>query len=437
MSPALLAAAAGLIALAAPRPAHAETIECELASCIRIAHANHPLLKGGEAARREAQAMRAERVAERRPTLSAELGSGYFDGERIGPFDVLRGGPEERVRASGAYYQAGASMNIPIYARGAFIGANASGVKAADLAISEQDSRLRSLRTQVASGVVDAYSLLARSSAAQATYERIAELRQTAQRLAREQFKRELVSRRDLLLAEARAAEAQRDIAVNRAQLQRARLAMASALALKPGDSVQVQEPAQPLPAPSLSMEALIERVLQLSPDVRAQELRVAHLREEAARVKSEHGPDLSLRLFGGRGDDFNTPGGTQYHAFMQLRIPIVDFGLGSAKADAVQAKAAAEAARLETLRLDIGRAVADTYYRLAALASEREALSVRVDAAREELALAKAMAQKQLASVLAAADAEAEYVRLQAVHADAGREEQLLRYRLNLALAE
>jgi outer membrane protein TolC len=442
MMPVRVGWVASLLWLGMPLPVHGQPVRCDLLSCIDFAYGRHPVLRGAEAARQEAQAERAQRLAEQRPSLTAELAAGYFAGERIAPFDVLRRleSGEEQGSVSGPYYGAGATINVPIYSQGAFIGSTPSSVRAAEFGVSAKETQLRALRAQVASAVVEAYSTLARATAAQATLERIATLRQGAQRLAQEQFRRERLSKRDMLLVDTRSAEAQRDVAVNLAHLQRARVSMGAALGLGPGESVEVQEGRRPnIPVPRLAMQALIEQAVHLSPDIRAQELRVEQAKAEAARIKAEDGPDLSLRLFGGHADDLRglPHSASQRQAMLLLRVPIIDFGRSDSKYAAAQAKIVSETARLDTLRLQVGREVSELYYRFSTSGSELELLRARLAAAREDVTVARAMVERDLAPASAAADAEADFLRLENAVAETEREQEVLRFRLNLAVAQ
>jgi len=418
----------GPAALAAAQTAPAR---CDLEACLRVAYANHPILKSGEAQQAEANALVRLRKAERMPLVTADGATGYFDGETVGPQAALRGLTQRSV--SGWYWEVGPSFEVPIFSEGAFIGQPAAAVRQAEFGVSEKQWKLRSLRIEVATRVAEAYLDALKSQAAARTGEEVLTLTETRYRLALEQFNQNLISRADLLMAEVHLASAKRDLAVARAVVDRAQHALRSAMGLDDG-AARIEVEAIPDPPEELQLvQVLVARVRETHPEVKSQEFKVLQSREEVKRAESERWPTLSVNAAYRYADDFDPSGPSQFVAALRLKIPIFDFGRITEKVAAAQARLQDQEGQLQDVKLRVGQDVGSFYYQVREAEAKIALTRAQIEQAAEAVKLNRSLFEQGLLSGAALNESQATLLKLRLSLAGFEGERALARFRLKL----
>ena len=423
------------LAASAVAAASAQPIACDLRQCIEIALTQSPAQKEAQAGVEYARALHQVRLAESRPLVGAEANAGYFDGNRISPFDLLtRNADEQQRRAHGAYGQAILNVDVPLFAEGAFVPWGSRGARVAELGIAEQQGRADLRRQDITEAVARAYQRLAAAAAARSVLERILQLRSGIAALARQQVTGELAPRRDLLRAQAREAEARRDLALNAIEVQRATSALAIAMGV-PAQGLSVKDEPIAMPAvQSRSPEELVDSALRQSPQVRAAQAGVARSNEELARAMARNSPEVALRLAARRGEDLGSRGGaTQYEAVVQLKIPLVDFGRADAATDAARAQLVAAEAKLDDARARVTNQVLDLRQDVSTLEEETRLLQAKLDESEEEVRLTRSLVRENLATQAALSELEVTQLQVRRAHSDAVRLLGVARLRLDL----
>jgi outer membrane protein TolC len=407
-----------------------------LQSCIDVAFANHPLLKAGEARQLAARSQVEVKVAERQPTLDLEGESGYLAGKATTPFAAISGTTEEGIpdrRVSGGYYQATVGLQVPLFKEGTFVGQTAGAVRQARLKVAEEDWATEFLRLQVALNVAESYVQVLKQSQASRIHGSIVASVEAGHRLVLSQFKQDLISRNDLLIAEVRLAAAKRDLALTHLDLQKSQKNLVSSMGLV--DTVPVidledlQEPSTPL----LPLESLVAMARQHHPALRARHLKVQEELEEVGRIRSEQYPSLSFKTRYGFVDAFEGRPNDQWTAAVNVKVPIFDFGLIRKKAEVARAKAMEEERLMLDFQRDIEQQLTERYTFLQHLEEQFGLLKTQIEQAQEELKLNHAMFHQQLVPELTVLTAETALLKLQLELSEAQYDRKLAHIQLGL----
>jgi len=394
-----------------------ETVRCDLGSCIDIAMANHPALKAGAAREAMAQAGLAAEKAARNPHLSLEGGVGYFAGESLAPFALIRDFTEEGFRqrsASGEFYRTMVGLEIPLYQEGAFWGRTSPAMRQAELGVSEEEWRTKALRRKVSTEVAAAYGQALKGRLAVQANEEIVALQQKDYDLARARATQDLLSRKDLLMADVRLAAAKRDLAAAQSAFRQGSSALSRALGLTAGQTVEVEDMDADTAAAVPSLEELTACGLASDPAIKTQQMQVEGQAAAVDKLRSARYPTVALVTHYGLADDFDSDVDDQFKAELGITIPIFDFGLIRQRVAAAQAQAMASEQELRALQAAVAAEIEESFYRAQDFDQYLELLAKQVEQAEETVKLYRSQVEQGTVATSELHEAEAALLRLQ-----------------------
>jgi outer membrane protein len=413
-----------------------KVLRCDLQTCINVAFANHPVLKAGEARESAARSQVEVKIAERRPTLDLEAESGALVGKSVTPFSAIAGVTEEGVpqrRVSGGYYQATLGMELPIFKEGTLLGQPAVSVRQAQLKVAEEDWATQFLRLQVALNVAESYLQVLKHRKAIKIHEDIVAALEAGHQLVVAQFKQDLISRNDLLIAELRVATAKRDLSLAHLDLQKNHKALVSSMGfIETIPIIDIQE-LQDLPPPPLPLESLVTLARHNHPALKARQLRVQEELDEVSRIRSEQYPTLSFKTHYGFVDAFTGRPDDQWTAAVNVKVPIFDFGLIRKKAEVARAKAMEEERLMLDFQRDIEQQITERYIFFQHLEEQLRLIKKEIEQAEEELKLNTAMFRQQLVPQLTVLTTETALLKLQLALSEAQYDQKLTHIQLDL----
>jgi outer membrane protein TolC len=396
------------------RAQESPTVDCDLKECIDQAFARHPVLKAGEAREVNAQALLGEANASRLPLVDLGASAAHVTGNRLG---VLGGGSETQGSVlstiNGTLWRTALGAEAPLFQQGYFLMTENPPQKIAELGISEEQWRTKSLRTQVALAVAVAYFDALKGTKASAVYEQYVKLVQSSYDLAKARFDQNLISKNDLLLAEVRVATAKRDQSLVELAVKRGERSLCTAMGLEGTCAVHIRDASQAA-APSEPVETLVARARDNDPKVKMLEYSVQMQKEVTKDARSQRYPSLSLQFSYIDSDDFSPPIAHRWVGAFRLQVPIFDFGRTKEKVAASEAKEIEQARTLDASKLQVGQEVYDKYFTLRQIEIEMDLVSKQLEQAKEALKLKQAMFEQGLAPVSDVSEAQADILRLQ-----------------------
>lgn len=422
-----------------PAAEEIRAIHCDLPSCVEIAFSRHPLLKTEEAQQSAARSTLKARTAERLPTIDLEGRLGYLNGEATTPFATLGGVSDEGIPprdVEGTYFQTAVGLRVPLVKDGTLVGVTSSTERQAELAVGREEWMDRAVRGDLASAVAAAYVRVLTNRKAVVVHEQLAASSEEDERLILVRFNQHLVSKNDLLTAEVRLATARRDLSRSRIALRRSQEALATSMGMDASTQVDIEDIVAPDTA-LLPLEELVVKAEANHPELKAKTLAALERREEADRIAGERYPALTLLARYEVSDDFDRPVNEQSSVWLNLKVPIFDFGLIRNRVRAARAEASAEEYRMADFRMRIEDELRDLYFHLADLEADLELIGKQIEQASEAVKLNRAMFQQGLLSQSAVHDAEAMRARLEMTQAAAEYDRRLTRIRLGWATGE
>ena len=357
----------------------------------------------------------------------------------MSPFAAVAGATDEAIRqrdVEGVYFHTAVTLEVPLLKEGTLLGLTSSAERQAELAVSRQEWSDRAVRGTLASTVAAAYVRVLTSRKAVALHERLVASSEEDYRLILVRFNQNLVSKNDLLTAEVRLATARRDLSRSRIALRRGEKVLATSIGMDSSTPIEIEDleaPGTPLPP----LEELVVRAEANDPELKAKRFAVLERREEADRIAGERYPTLSLLGRYEVSDDFDRPVNDQESVWLNLNVPIFDFGLIRNRVRAARAVASAEEYRIADSRTRIETELRDLYFHLAEVEAEQELIAKQIEQASEAVKLNRSMVHQGLLSQSALHDAEAMRARLDMAQAEAEYDRRLTRIRLGWATGE
>jgi outer membrane protein TolC len=400
-----------LFALGAPAQ-ESKTIECDLQGCLDRAFENHPAMKAGQAREQNAEALVGSANADRLPSVDFAASLGYVTGNRLG---VLGGADEGTVLESvnGSFWRAAVGAEAPLIQKGSFLTVQNHTQKKAELNVTAEQWRTKSVRSQVGIEVANAYFDVLKHRKALKIYEQYVKLGQSSYDLAQAKFNQNLLSKNDLLIAEVRVASAKRDYSIVQIAGERSQRALCSAIGLDETHQINVQEPE--LRGPSMeSADTLAARAKENDPRVKALQYSILAQQEATKEAQSLRYPDLSFAATWAGSDDFSPPVAHRWVGALRLKVPIFDFGRTRERVAASKAKELEEERNLDASRLKVGQDIYDKYFAVRQLEIEMDLLEKQVEQGKEALKLKQAMFEQGLSSVSEVDEAQTDLLRLQ-----------------------
>lgn len=335
-----------------------------LRKCIDYATQNNPELQAAERRINAAEYDLAFQKTLFLPRLDLHSATGYLTGEPISPWAVVRGITEEQIvskNASGEYIIGYLGLSIPIVKEGAFFAHNAPSVNIATQQCSIDKNTYESKKNEIIYAVSTSYlNLLKNAEDIRVSEEHVKALGYY-HKLTLSKFKEGLVSKNELLQAEVRLAEGEKELKT----CQNASYLLAADLSLKMGlerpTAIMTSDDGF-VPALLPPIEQVIDEALAGRPEIAAQQLRVSQAREDLRRIQNQRYPNLEIASNVGVGNDYSARTNSLWSAEVRATIPVFDFGGIGAKIKSRQEKVAEEEKLLQALSGTITQEVVTAY---------------------------------------------------------------------------
>lgn len=335
-----------------------------LQECVEYALEHNPDL---QAAKARVDASAEDVDAQRRsfrPRLDLEATAGYYEGNPLTPFAVVRGATEEGLRArhvSSGYLYAAPVIRIPVLQEGAWFGLNSPTVQVASQQLSVDRSSLEAAKNEVILNVSTSFwNVLKNLQDIRAAEEHMKFLRLDYE-TASSKFKEQLVSKNDLLMAEVRLATGQKDLAVFQSLSTTLLAELRFHLGLEPTAPITLAEESWTLPqlAP---LEDLLTQALGNRPEIKAQQARVALAEQERRRGAAQRYPVLSVSSSYGIASGFESESNRLWSTAVECTLPLFDFGATSSQIRTLSARVAEAEKTLQSLKNSVAREVLTAY---------------------------------------------------------------------------
>jgi outer membrane protein len=343
------------------------------------------------------------------PHLDFHSSTGYMVGSPISPYAIVRGITEEGLRSknvAGGYILGFLGVNIPIVKEGAFFAQNAPSVNIATQQVAIDKNIYETKKNEIIFGVSTSFlNLLKNEEDIKAAEEHVKALK-TYHKLISSKFKEALVSKNELLGAEAKLAEGEKELQT----YQNTSLALAADLSIKMGmeQPKSIATSDEGFVPPGLSpVETFIQDALTNRAEIGVQQLRVSRAREDVRRAQSERYPSVEITSNVGAGNDYGSRTNSLWIAEIHTSVPIFDFGGISSKIKSREAKVTEEEKLLASLRGNITQEVVTAYTNICNAKADIAAKEKVVEHASENAKFFRARFEQNLAPVSALLEAE------------------------------
>ena len=383
-----------------------------LQDCITQAIHHSPALS---AARHDALSARegvTEKLGSLMPFLSAQANAYEVNGAPATPFSALRVFDAENPRANAHWGPVGIEsigVTYPLIQNGSILGLNnPPEVAAARAAVDEQLAKILLVEQKVVFDTTTAYaySVWYRSEAALAS--KILHLSEERLKIIRYQAQLQLKLPQDVELANAQLVAAQQ--AASSAMLNASdSVAALSALIGRPDSDITIDT--LPIPTPPLPpLREFLARVIPAHPALRVQRGLIEIAQQQVRVDKAALYPSVRLN-FGLAGaqnlEHFQGNTLSNFLSFIQVDIPIFDFGKRKAAVRASQQRAAAASDSLEAIDLELRNSIAQTYHQIVDADEKISSLQAYIMKANNAATLANAERREGLIDELTWAEAQ------------------------------
>ena len=413
-------------------------VRCDLLGCIDRAIAKHPALQTSKARQAAARALIGMRKTQYLPSLRVDGGLGFLSGEPTTPFAEIsgisepEGLPARDLAASGGFYEAGATLKIPIYEHGVVFGQSAGDVGEAAYQLSEEEWRNRALGADVAMSVADAYYGMLKQKKTIESFLQITALLDTVTAQTNANFLQGIASKQDVLIAEVRLAERKKELLTARHHHKRLANALSALIGISRGATLEIQD-AGDAHAPLPSYEKLVARVRKHHPDVKAGEFKVLSRVENAMAARGEKYPALSL--FGNYRmvDDLDLNVSSLWTTQVRVEWNVFDWWLLRKKEALARAHVVEEQNRLLETKFAVEENVEALYYQIQAQDAEIEFLTKRLALTTDTIRINRARYQQGSLSDAEIAADEIALLEHQFALSITGYDRQLTEFKLRL----
>jgi outer membrane protein TolC len=370
-----------------------------LQDCIMQAIHHSPALS---AARHEAQAAR-EGVTEQRgalmPFLSAQTSAYEVNGTPTTPFSALRVFDAENPRAKNAHWGPvgleSIGVQYPLIQNGSILGLNdPPEVAAARAAVDEKLAGILLVEQKVIFDTVTAYSYAVwyRNEALLAS--RVLHLSEERLEIVKYQAQLELRLPQDVELASAQVVAAQ-DVAAWTMRNAEDSVVALSALVGRPDNDITIDTSPQAMP-PLPPLREFMAHVMSAHPALRVQQGQVEIAQQQVRIDKAALWPSVKLNLgLSGAQNLEHFQGNTlsNFLSFLQVDIPLFDFGKRRAAIRASQEGAASALDSLKAIDLALRNSISQTYHQI--IDYDERIASLRTDVLKATNAAALADAER------------------------------------------
>jgi outer membrane protein TolC len=371
-----------------------------LQDCISQAIRHSPSLS---AARHEAKAAREGMNKQRSalmPSLSAQTTAYEVNGAPTTPFSALRVFDAENPRTRNAHWGPvgleSIGLQYPLIQNGSILGLNdPPEVAAARAAMDEKLAGLLLAEQKVIFDTVTAYSYSVwyRNEAALAS--KMLRLSEQRFEIVKYQAQLELRLPQDVELASAQVAAAQ-EVAVSAMRNAEDSVAALSALIGRPDSDITIDT--NPQPTPRLPpLREFLAHVMPAHPALRVQQGQIEIAQQQVRIDKAALWPSVKLNLgLAGAQNLEHFQGNTlsSFLSFIQVDIPIFDFGKRKAAVRASQEGAASAQDSLKAIDLGLRNSISQTYHQI--LDYDERVATMRTDVLKATNAAALAQAERR-----------------------------------------
>ena len=331
-----------------------------LQKCIDYALQNNPDLQAAQA---KVQGSTYDVDFQRKsffPHLDLTASSGYFDGEPLSPFAILRGVTEEgirSVRVSGGYVSAIPALTVPVLEEGVLFGLHAPTINVAAMQVVIDQKTYEANKNETIFNVGSSFlNLLRNEEDIKSAQEHLNTLT-LDHRTASSKYKEELISKNELLVAEVRLASGKKEFTTY-TNLSKALTAdLAARMGLDPSTPMIISEESWAVP-PLPPLDQLITTAITHRAETKAQEARVSQTEEEHRVAKNERYPNISVNSSFGVGYHRGSRSNTLWTATLDLTMPLFDFGAQGSKIDSLNAKVIEAERILRSIKINVSHEV-------------------------------------------------------------------------------
>lgn len=380
-----------------------------LRKCIDYATQNNPDL---QAAERRINASKYDLAFQKTvflPRLDLHSATGYLTGEPISPWAVVRGVTEEQVlsrNASGEYIIGYLGLSIPVIKEGVLFARNAPSVNIATQQCSIDKNDYESKKNEIIYAVSTSYLNLMKNDEDIKVSEEHVKALGSYQKLILSKFKEGLVSRNELLQAEVKLAESEKELKT----CQNASYLLAADLSIKMGlerpKSIVTSDDGF-VPATLPPVDEFINKALAKRAEIAAQQLRVSQAKEDLRRTQNQRYPNVEIASNVGVGNDYSARTNSLWSAEVRASMPIFDFGGIGAKIKSRQEKVAEEEKLLLALSGKIIQEVVTAYTNISNAKPDIELKEKMVEQSAENTRLFRGRFEQNLAPLSSLLEAE------------------------------
>jgi outer membrane protein len=380
-----------------------------LQKCVNYAIQNNPDLQAAERRTSSSKYDLDYQKTQFLPRLDFHSATGYLTGEPITPWAVVRGLTEDQVlarNASGEYVIGYLGLTIPVVKEGVFFAREAPSVNIAMHQVSIDKNTYESKKNELIFAVSSSFlNLMKNEEDIKVAEEHLKSLK-AYHKLMQSKFKEGLVSKNELLQAEVRLAESEKEVKA----CKNASYLLAADLSIRMGlerpKSIATSDEGF-VPASLSPVEEFIHDALSNRAEIAAQQLKVSQAKEDLRRTQNQRYPNVEIASNVGVGNDYGSRTNSLWSAELRASMPIFDFGGISSKIKSQQEKVAEEEKLLLSLSGNITQEVVTAYVNISNTKSDIELKEKVVEQSEEGARLLKARFEQNLAPISSLLEAE------------------------------
>jgi outer membrane protein len=343
------------------------------------------------------------------PRLDFHSITGYLTGEPISPWAVVRGVTDEQILArnsSGDYLIGYLGLNIPVVKEGVLLARNAPSINMATQQVSIDKNTYETKKNEIIFAVSTSYLNLMKNGEDIKVAEEHVKTLKAYQYLIQSKYKEGLSSKNELLKAEVKLGESEKELKV----YQNTSYLLAADLSIKMGlerpKSIVTSDDSF-LPPVLSPVDEFIHDALSSRAEIAAQQLRVSKAKEDLRRAQNQRYPNVEIASNVGVGNDYGSRTNSLWSAELRASVPIFDFGGMGSKIKSRQEKVAEEEKMLLSLSGSITQEVVSAYTNISNAKPDIELKEKMVEQSTENAKLFKARFEQNLASLSSLLEAE------------------------------
>jgi outer membrane protein TolC len=377
----------------------------DLKGCLEYAEKNSVSMQVSDADRVSKQLEVDYQETDFWPRIDVSASTGYLSNEGV-PILAVGSGQLAAGAVEYWYYSVSVGVSVPILQKGVLIGSESPSVAEARADLEKSDHAYKAARAKMTYDVTAAYFTTLKYVEEITLREESVRAMRVHRETAFDKHRLELVPLNDLLAAEVKLAEAERDLATARNNLAYSLADLANVMGFaEPRGIAVTYAPEADLSLPDVN--EMVRAAHQSRPEVMMQEAETKKANAALALARSEKYPVVKFTTGLTGTDDYDPPVNKVWTASVTFDMPLIDFGASVRKIMKAEADIAVSEKTLRQVKGDISKEVLQTHTSFKNNEARLPALKKGVVKAHEALRTAEEKYRQDIVPQASVLDAE------------------------------